>query len=232
MISGPPPVTLSIAWWGHVWAAGDLHHIPGGNVVGASTDPLRSGVRLQVLGPLRAWREGVELDVGPRQQACLLALLIARSGRPISMDELIELIWDQDPPATAVNAIHKYVGALRRLLEPLVRARGTGSYVRRRGNGYLFEGCGEELDVVAFRAAVQAARGEVAKGHDEAALDRYDGALGLWRGHAGAGVPSTVRDVVRDRMSGIDGGAADWPALWRRRGISSRACRSTRPGPA
>ena len=172
----------------------------GGNVVRCSTGPLadrgqargsRDGrVYLQVLGPLRMWRDGVELDAGPRQQAYLLALLLARSDRPISMDELIELIWDQDPPASATNAIHKYVGALRRLLEPSIPARGAGSYIQRRGNGYLFAGSAEELDIVAFRAAATAARAEAASGHGQAALDGYVEALGLWRGHAGQGVTS------------------------------------------
>ena len=44
----------------------------------------KSSLRLQVLGPLRLWRDGVELDAGPRQQAYLLALLLARTGRPTS----------------------------------------------------------------------------------------------------------------------------------------------------
>lgn len=47
-------------------------------------------------------------------------------------------MWDDDVPASALNVIHKYVGTLRRLLEPEVPARGTGSYLHRRGNGYLF----------------------------------------------------------------------------------------------
>jgi hypothetical protein len=33
---------------------------------------------LRVLGPLRLWRGGTELDPGPRQQAYLLALPLAR----------------------------------------------------------------------------------------------------------------------------------------------------------
>ena len=80
-------------------------------------------LRLEVLGPLRIWRDGVELDPGPRQQAYLLALLLARAGRPTSTAELVDLIWGEDAPASALNVIHKYVGALRRLLEPaLARA--------------------------------------------------------------------------------------------------------------
>ena len=151
-------------------------------------DSRDNGVYLQILGPLRAWRSGVEVDPGPRQQAFLLALLLARAGRPISMDQLIELIWDQAPPASAVNAIHKYVGALRRLLESSVRTRDPGSYIQRRGNAYLLEGGPGELDIVAFRAAVQVAQTQSAAGHDEAALDRYIEALGCWHGHAGDGL--------------------------------------------
>lgn len=53
-----------------------------------------------------------------------------------------------------MNVIHNYVGALRRLLEPSVHVRETGSYVQRRGNGYLLKDGAGELDIVAFRAAV------------------------------------------------------------------------------
>ena len=94
-----------------------------------------SSLRLQILGPLRLWRDDVELDTGPRQQAYLLALLLAREGRPTSTGELIDLIWDEDAPVSALNVIHKYVVALRRLLEPNVSAREAGSHLSRRGNG-------------------------------------------------------------------------------------------------
>ncbi|GAA1649723.1 hypothetical protein GCM10009733_053440 [Nonomuraea maheshkhaliensis] len=47
-------------------------------------------LRLQILGPLRLWRGDEELDAGPRQQAYLLALLLAREGQLISTPELVE----------------------------------------------------------------------------------------------------------------------------------------------
>jgi DNA-binding response OmpR family regulator len=53
-------------------------------------------------------------------QAYLLALLLARVGRPTSTSELIDLIWRDDVPTSALNVIQKYVGALRRVLEPLL----------------------------------------------------------------------------------------------------------------
>lgn len=90
--------------------------------------PVGAGsLRLQILGPLRLWHDGVELDAGPRQQAQLLALLLARVGRPVSTRELIDLIWAEDAPASALNIIQKYIGALRRVLEPAVPARAAGT---------------------------------------------------------------------------------------------------------
>jgi pimeloyl-ACP methyl ester carboxylesterase len=41
---------------------------------------------MQILGPLRLWRNGIELEPGSRQQAHLLSLLLARVDRPTSKD--------------------------------------------------------------------------------------------------------------------------------------------------
>ncbi|MFC5748441.1 BTAD domain-containing putative transcriptional regulator [Actinomadura rugatobispora] len=144
-------------------------------------------MRLRILGPLRVWRDGAEQDVGPRQQAYLLALLLAGVGQPVTTSELIDLIWGDDPPASALNVIHKYVGGLRRLLEPAIGARGTSSYLQRRGNAYVLSAGPGALDLVAFRELLKAAAASLAHGQDERALDHYVEALGLWRGPAGDG---------------------------------------------
>lgn len=154
--------------------------------------PIRRGPpgdrpRLQILGPLRLWRGAVELDPGPRQQAYLLALLLAREGRPVSTSDLIELIWEDEVPASALNVIHKYVGALRRLLEPGLPARGAGSYLHRRGNSYLFTAGPGMLDLVTFRDGIGAAKSARAREEHEAALDHYVEALSRWGGPAAGG---------------------------------------------
>ncbi|WP_327000977.1 AAA family ATPase [Dactylosporangium sp. NBC_01737] len=146
-------------------------------------DPLR----LRLLGPLRVWRDGVELDVKPRQQAYLLALLLARAGRPVTTSELIGLIWGDDAPTSALNVVQKYVGALRRLLEPELPARDSGAYLHRRGNAYLFSAGPGTLDLLAFRELVEAAEAALAQHHRETALEHYVDALGLWQGPVAAG---------------------------------------------
>ncbi|MFJ3671049.1 ATP-binding protein [Streptomyces sp. NPDC090106] len=157
-----------------------------------NTDPVaepppESPLRLQVLGPLRVWRGEREVDAGPRQQAYLLALLLARGGRPTGIDELIDLIWGEEAPASALNVIHKYVGSIRRLLEPHLLPREAGTYVLRRGNGYLCAVGGDLLDLASFRERSGAAREARASERDAAALDHYLDALRLWSGPAGNG---------------------------------------------
>src|SRR6187402_3633842 len=110
---------------------------------------------LQVLGPLRVWQGDTEVDAGPPQQRCLLALLLAGEGHPIGVPELIELLWGADPPASALNVIQKYIGLLRRVLEPGLPPRVAGSYLVRHGNGYRFAAGPElTLDLVRFRRLV------------------------------------------------------------------------------
>jgi len=163
------------------------------------------GVHLQILGPLRVWRDGVEVSAGPRQQAILLALLLAREGRPVSTDELVDLVWGEDAPASALNVIQQYVGALRRLLEPALSSREPGSYLVRRGNGYQCVAGRGVLDLVDFRALVADARVQLEERRHESALGLLVEALSLWHGPAAAGMThgpaaSTVFTTVNDEF--------------------------------
>ncbi|MEV4233446.1 winged helix-turn-helix domain-containing protein, partial [Streptomyces bobili] len=88
-----------------------------------SADPAPRGargaaLRFELLGPVRVWRDGTELDLGFPQQRALLALLLAYEGRPVPAGELLGLLWPGHPPASAPNVVRRYLGALRRLLEP------------------------------------------------------------------------------------------------------------------
>ena len=128
----------------------------------------------------------------------MLAVLLARVGQPVSRAELIDLLWGQGMPASALNVMHKYVGSLRRLLEPGLAAREAGSYLQRSGDGYLFERGASELDLVTFRSLVEAGRTAAADGERDAALERYVEALALWRGPAADGLERVPDFVALD----------------------------------
>ncbi|MCC4908614.1 BTAD domain-containing putative transcriptional regulator [Microbacterium sp. cx-59] len=149
-----------------------------------TADPLR----LQVLGPLQLWRGGTELDAGPPQQAHLLSVLLAQTGRPTSAETLIEIIWGGASPQSALNSLHKYVGALRHLLEPDIPPRHSGSYIQRRGNGYVWTSNDATLDLNKFRSLLTATRLALVEQHSGKALDLYVEGLNLWRGPVGIGL--------------------------------------------
>ena len=149
-------------------------------------------LRVQILGPLRVWRDGREVDAGPQQQRSVLAFLAARAGNPVTVTEMIDLLWGEDPPPSAVNAVHRYVGALRRVLDPTIEARSPGRWLVRHGPGYRLGVAVENLDLAAFRHAAGAARSSVRDGDEATALERYVEALRLWQGRPGGGIADTV----------------------------------------
>jgi DNA-binding SARP family transcriptional activator len=162
---------------------------------------------LQILGPLRVSRGDLEVDVGPRQQRCLLALLLAREGQNVSIEELIELLWGPESPPSAVNIIHKYVGALRRVLEPGLPLRSPGAYLARNGNTYRFTAGPDVLDLVQFRQLAEAAKAHAGRGELDPALDRYAEALSLGVGRAGDGLADST--AARATLANLDGEFAD-----------------------
>ncbi|GAA2899602.1 hypothetical protein Acy02nite_60780 [Actinoplanes cyaneus] len=149
-------------------------------------------MRFAVLGPVQVWRGETELVIPSRYQRLLLALLLARTGRLVEMSDLIDLLWEGEPPPTAVNMVHRYVGALRRILEPGLSPRTSGTWLIRDVGGYrLLTGpCGSDL--VEFREQIGAARRLAGVGDHAAALDAYLDALQLYRGRCATGLGPTA----------------------------------------
>ena len=96
------------------------------------------------------------------------------------MSELIDLLWGDDVPRLAINILQKYVGAIRRLLEPTLAARESGAFVQRRGGGYILSAVPGAIDLVDFRLHVERARGHLAAGRLDSASDDFVHALALW----------------------------------------------------
>ncbi|MCS0604143.1 tetratricopeptide repeat protein [Streptomyces sp. LP11] len=145
-----------------------------------------------MLGPIRVVREGTELDLGSPQQRALLGLLLVRAGQPVQLSEIVDVLWGERPPASAVNVVHRYVGSLRRLLEPRLPLRAPGRWLIRRAGGYLLDTREEELDLLRFRDLARQGRRAVTTGRTEAAVALFAQALNLWRGPVASGLPASV----------------------------------------
>ncbi len=162
-----------------------------GDVAVAGEEPRAlgaQGLQLQVLGPLRVWRRNREIEHGPRQQSLLLALLLANYDRPVSIGALIQAMWSGDAPSTAVNIVHKYVGSIRRVLEPDLDVRSEGRFLHRRGASYALSIDESHLDLALFRALVIQAESRRRESRVRDSLDAYLRALQQWSGPAASGL--------------------------------------------
>lgn len=69
-----------------------------------------------MLGPLRVLDVEAELDVGGPRQRTVLAVLLASHPDPVSVDRLVDEVWDGDAPGTADHVIRTYISNLRGVL--------------------------------------------------------------------------------------------------------------------
>ncbi len=137
-----------------------------------------TAMEFRILGPLEA-HDGRALRLGGPKQRAVLALLLLHRNAAVSVDELIDGLWGEAPPATAAKVVQVYVSRLRRLLDP---APGGGRRLVTRPPGYLLEVAPGELDLERFETLVEEARRAGAEGDPAAASDALSRALAIWRG--------------------------------------------------
>ncbi|MFE7927698.1 BTAD domain-containing putative transcriptional regulator [Streptomyces sp. NPDC057456] len=146
-----------------------------------------------VLGPMRAWRDGTELDLGPPQQRATLAVLLVRVKRPVPVGEIADVLWGQGQPVSATNVIHRHIGMLRRVLEPELPNRTEGQRLVRVSGGYRLRVGADDVDLTRFRRLRERALEAALAGDAAEAVERFNDALALWRGPVAAGVPAVAR---------------------------------------
>ncbi|MFI6046218.1 BTAD domain-containing putative transcriptional regulator [Nocardia sp. NPDC051321] len=138
-------------------------------------------LRFGVLGPISAERDGEPLALkGPRHRAVLARLLVAR-GRMVSVDQLIDDLWER-PPRGAVGAIQTFVADLRRVLEPDRPPRAPAEVLVTVPPGYALRT--EAVDADRFEAAVVRTAELLANEEFDRALTTIDAASALWQGPA------------------------------------------------
>ncbi|MGW0966417.1 BTAD domain-containing putative transcriptional regulator [Streptomyces sp. NPDC002516] len=138
--------------------------------------PAGTPLRLNLLGPLRASRGGLPLTLGPLKQRLVLAVLLTRPNTPVSVEELTDAVWPDDPPRTARKNLQAYVSTLRRVLDPDDLGRlhhGPGGYVLRL--------TAAECDSLRFEELARRGDTELRAGAPSHAARTYRQALDLWR---------------------------------------------------
>jgi DNA-binding SARP family transcriptional activator/Tfp pilus assembly protein PilF len=155
---------------------------------------------VSVFGPVRAWQGDVELDLGTPRRRAVFALLAVRANQAVSRDQLIDGIWGDDPPPSAVNAVHVYVAGLRRAVEPRRTHRAPGQILIASGPGYLLRLEPGQLDAAIFDQHIASARESRARDDMPATIQSLDAALALSAATPLSGIPGPWADIERIRL--------------------------------
>ncbi|MCP3760775.1 AfsR/SARP family transcriptional regulator, partial [Streptomyces sp. TBY4] len=142
--------------------------------------------------------------------------------RVVSTESLIDELWPQGPPRTALQALRVYVSQLRKMLHSS-SARGRLVLMGDPPGYYLSIGEGM-LDIVEFDQHREIASAAQERHDDELALHHYQAATKLWRSAPLAGlregmmIQSTASRLEESWMAVEEGRIALEVRLGRRRG--------------
>jgi DNA-binding SARP family transcriptional activator/DNA-binding XRE family transcriptional regulator len=141
-----------------------------------------AGIRIGVLGPLMVTRDGMIVgELGSARQRAVLALLALRWPAGASMPAIVDVLWGEHPPASAITQVQACISKLRCLLHPGLIVHDRQYTVMSAGPCYRL-GEGMELDQAIFGQLVRRADAAAAQGEPRLACRLYERSLGLWRG--------------------------------------------------
>ncbi|WP_405769939.1 BTAD domain-containing putative transcriptional regulator [Streptomyces sp. NBC_01538] len=148
----------------------------------AASSPRTAGLRVTVLGPLALHRDGSPVELPSVLRRSLLGLLAMQPGVVVGTDEIVDVLWGEQPPRTCRQLVQTYVRHLRDLIEPGRPGPDAGRVLRATKGGYRADLSAEESDVAAFDELLDEARCAETGGDSAAALEAYGRALRCWRG--------------------------------------------------
>jgi DNA-binding SARP family transcriptional activator len=103
----------------------------------------------RILGPVEVAGASGPLHVPSGRRQVILAMLLLDANRVVSIEQLIDAVWDEDPPSTARSQVQICVSALRRTLAEL----GAEPPIVTRAPGYLLLVPDDQVDRQLFEDA-------------------------------------------------------------------------------
>jgi DNA-binding SARP family transcriptional activator/DNA-binding beta-propeller fold protein YncE len=131
-------------------------------------------VDFRILGPLEVADGHRAIPFDAPKQRTLLGVLLLHPDEVVSSERLIDELWGERPPTTAVKVVQNYVSQLRRAIGP--------EMIVTRPPGYLLRIDGHALDAKRFRRLTSEGRSLAASGKQARAAALYGEAIALWRG--------------------------------------------------
>ncbi|WP_411121128.1 BTAD domain-containing putative transcriptional regulator [Streptomyces sp. x-19] len=172
-------------------------------------------MEFSLLGPISVLSGSEELSLGPAKRSSVLALLLLQPNTTVPLEQLIDSLWEDEPPEHARTVVQGHVSRLRATLAA-GGAEAFGIELATHGSAYLLRLPEELIDAHRFGELVALARPEAAPA-DAVPLLRE--ALGLWRGPALTGTVTSppfaaaAHALEERRLSAVEALARAYGAL-------------------
>jgi DNA-binding SARP family transcriptional activator len=132
----------------------------------------------RILGPLEALDGERGLSLGGSRQRAVLAFFLLHGNEAVTRDVIVDELWGEEAPPTAVKVLQNCISALRKELP------GGAETLRTVGGAYELRVDPGELDRDRFERLLAEGRAALAAGDDADAARHLRSSLALWRGSA------------------------------------------------
>ncbi|WP_206442643.1 AfsR/SARP family transcriptional regulator, partial [Streptomyces boncukensis] len=133
------------------------------------------------MGPLELWDHERQFELGSVKQRRVLGTLLHARGEPVSVETLVDRVWDAPPlPASPEASLQSYLSRLRRVLAEAVGDR-VGIAHPSPGR-YQLRFDPEDVDLLRFQRLRREAVEAAARGEREFALGKLHAAQAEWKG--------------------------------------------------
>ncbi|PGH51987.1 BTAD domain-containing putative transcriptional regulator [Streptomyces sp. Ru87] len=155
-----------------------------------------------ILGPVELRTRGRPHTVlGSAKERMALAALALDAGRPVSLDTLVDRLWDGSPPRKPRASVHAYTARIRKNLR--TAGLNPAPRITQHAHAYTLETSPDSVDCHRFQQLAARARSLSDSGDDAEALDLLRRAERLWRGEPLSGLGGlwveSVRTVLREK---------------------------------
>ncbi|WP_433790587.1 AfsR/SARP family transcriptional regulator [Actinoplanes sp. CA-252034] len=165
-------------------------------------------IEVRVLGPLRVLVDGEPVALGGPRQRAVLAMLVAAHGRAVPVDRIVDELWGDGPPSSALATLQAYISRLRKLLEPRRAPRAASTVLVSDPVGYALSLPAGAVDAWSLEREVHSVQERARELTGEQALAILRTALDRWGGEPYpefAGAPWAQAEITRLREARLVG---------------------------
>lgn len=143
----------------------------------------------RILGPIEIeFANRIVTPKAPKLRQ-VAALLILHANRTASAAQLIEELWQEQPPASALTTLQTYIYQLRKIFGAVVPPADARDLLITRPSGYALMVPPDNVDHAQFETLLRQGRTALAAGDADRASGLLHDALFLWRGAPLGDVP-------------------------------------------